>query len=81
VARGCKAPAPSALFTLDGEDIRRCPLALLTEETCRVLDLYPYFENGMMPVAGGVLDQSATFLEAVRLLRAEVAEHRATHPR
>ncbi len=79
IARGCTADAPAPVVTLDGEDLFRCPLVLLANATFQVLALFGAYENGLLPIAGGLLDQSATFLEAVRLLRGEVAEYRAKH--
>ncbi len=56
------------------EMLLRCPVAILPPEVWQVLEAYAPFERGLLPVAGGLLDQSATFCQAIRLLRAEVAE-------
>jgi hypothetical protein len=57
----------------------RCPNAVLSREpeVIEALDAYAHlrrqFSSGVWPNAGGLLDQSASFLEAVRILDAEFA--------
>ena len=60
--------------------MRRCPVATLPPEVWSVLEVYAAFEHGVLPVTGGLLDQAATFLEAIRVLRAEIAEHERKRP-
>lgn len=87
--RGCREPAPAPVFTLEWEDagetrredLWRCPLATLPHEVWEVLQFYGFAVQGILPAAGGLLDQSATFLAAVRTLQAEVAEHDRRHSR
>ena len=43
-----------------------CPLSYLTPDVHRFLELLPLAEKGTLPVGGGVLDQTASFLEAWR---------------
>jgi len=47
-----------------------CPNRI-SAEVHPTLDLIDFFHDGNMPVAGGVLDQSAWFLDAARFLKAE----------
>lgn len=73
IVRGCLAPAPTPVLLIDGEPIYRCPVALLTLETATLCRLYPHYTRGVLPVAGGLLDQTATFLDAMEVLAAEIA--------
>jgi hypothetical protein len=42
-----------------------------------LVSLADLFEKGVLPVAGGALDQSASFIEAARFLSVEDAIHKA----
>jgi hypothetical protein len=48
-----------------------CPLRIVPAETFGILDLAELMKEGLPPVAGGVLDQAKTFLDAARLVWAE----------
>ena len=56
------------------EQFYRCPYRYLTFDTVRFLRFYRFFKQGLLPVQGGVLDQSATFLRAVEIVEAEISE-------
>ena len=43
----------------------------------QIVQLADLFKKGVMPVAGGALDQSASFMEAVRFLESSEAQMRA----
>lgn len=58
-------------------EIKRCPKKLLTPETRRIMELYNHCHsvneagiqpNGILPMSGGLLDQSATLMEAFSIL-------------
>ena len=72
---GCEkdAPVPYEL-EMDGEviQLRRCPMRLLTATTHRALEFYGHYKQGHLPVAGGLLDQSATFLRAMSIIGGEI---------
>jgi hypothetical protein len=72
--RGCLEPAPAPVLDLDGESIHRCPVRHLTADVARLLKLYGHYRNGFLPVAGGVLDQTPQFLEAMAVIAQQVAE-------
>lgn len=71
---GMLSASAAAAYEVDGQRImlERCPLSSLTQETCAVLSFYPWLESGSWPVQGGVLDQSATFVHAVRIYSSEI---------
>ncbi|HUP80694.1 MAG TPA: hypothetical protein VM260_19245, partial [Pirellula sp.] len=51
-------------------EIKGCPNEYCREVAC-VIPMIDLFEKGLPPVNGGVLDQSAWFVDAVRLLANE----------
>lgn len=64
-------------------EIRRCPVTLLTDEVLDVMGLYNQCRsttqlglqpNGVFPESGGLLDQSATLIDAFRILDKYVNE-------
>jgi len=55
---------------------------LITEETEYWIKLFKHYENGILAVAGGVLDQPSIYLEAMEIIqqrtnfiRAEKMQH------
>lgn len=58
----------------DREHFYRCPVKLLTKETLEFLKYYRFFKDGIMPVAGGVYEQSGTFIRAVEIVNKELQE-------
>lgn len=54
-----------------------CPLSAYEPWAGDVIHLYGLLqENGLLPDRGGVLDQSAWFLDAVRVVKSEIAAGR-----
>ena len=58
---------------IDNEPIYDCPVKLVSKETAMLCRLYPHYTRGVLPVAGGLLEQSATYLAAMDVLSAEVS--------
>jgi hypothetical protein len=57
------------LCEIDGiGEIFRCPATFVNGPVSRILDLYPHYKNSILPKSGGLLDQSATFIEAVGVI-------------
>jgi hypothetical protein len=48
-------------------------LQKIPEYVWETMDLAELFEKGCPPVAGGVMDQTDAFLQAVRMIRSEKA--------
>ena len=49
-------------------DLDRCPLGILGEEAWLVLEAADLAARGLWPVAGGMLDQAASGLEAIQFV-------------
>jgi hypothetical protein len=48
---------------------RRCPRALTDDATIGLVESYAWLDRyGVLPIAGGMLDQHPKFLQAVRLI-------------
>lgn len=63
---GCQRCEHQGYFYLS-----ECPKQLVDSELYRMTRLAAYLENGLPPVAGGSLDQSAWFMEFVSTLQLE----------
>jgi len=57
----------------------RCPFAVVTNISARIIDYVGVVEAGFLPVEGGWEDQSATFTRAVRFAAGKKAEWMAAH--
>jgi hypothetical protein len=49
--------------------ITQCPQTLITEDVRTFLKFYGLSENGIMPVDGGALDQTQSFIDAMHYLQ------------
>jgi hypothetical protein len=72
--RGCDEKAPIAVFELDGERHYRCPYFYLTDEIWEFLSFYGHYKQGFLPDAGGIGDQSWTFITACSVLTGQLAK-------
>jgi len=61
---------------LDGEDIKQCPLTLITKETIIFTKLYTHYKNGFLPATGGILEQTVQFLLAMEVIDKAVQDNR-----
>lgn len=52
----------------------RCPSRALTKDTLSVLSFYSHYKNGFLPDSGGLLEQAATFLDAMNIIASAVTE-------
>ena len=70
--RGCgKAPALIPVFDLDGQAYYLCPWRVITPETIELIRHYWFFKDGLLPIGGGLWDQTEIFIEGIEVLRAE----------
>ena len=60
----CKGSGKEAFY--------HCPVKIVTKKTVEVIKFYKHYKNGYLPVAGGINDQSITFLKAVDILDREI---------
>ncbi len=52
--------------------LKRCPIKEVTQEGLEYLEAYKFYKNGVLPIAGGWLNQTQSFTEAVMLIDAEI---------
>jgi len=55
-------------------DVDRCPFAVVEGNAWRICEYVSLLEVGILPVAGGLEDQAASFLEALRFTQGLKAE-------
>lgn len=66
---GSNGPAPFLMFELEGViESRVCLLPMVTPWARQMLALYDHYKNNHLAIAGGVLDQPAGYLEAMRVI-------------
>ena len=66
-ARGCVEPLPEAI-TIEGYKVFNCPKSFVDSKTEEYIQAYFQWRNGHLPNAGGYMDQTAKFIEAVGLI-------------
>lgn len=59
-------------WELDGESIRRCPMAIVTDQSIEYVRVYNFFQKGYLPNPGGWLDQPAKLIEAIEFIETEM---------
>lgn len=69
--QGCEADAPAPVGYLNAEPMMRCPLSMVPTWCWSVLGLFPDWERGNLPSTGGVLDQPAPVVDAMRCIAQE----------
>ena len=69
---GCRTCGKSRDGTIE---IKRCPNYHLTPEVSMMIRAFGHFKSGFLPVAGGMQDQSATFVDAMGFLGSVVSHH------
>ncbi len=50
-------------------EIAECPLRIIDAETWQILEISDLFADGLPPIAGGVMDQTVSFICAHRLIQ------------
>jgi len=74
-ARGCRSPAQIPSFRFENKDFFHCPRRELTPQTLVYFRFFNFFQEGFLPVEGGLLDQPAKFLEAMEVLSLEQSKY------
>lgn len=74
---GSRGPASHAqwVVTLNGRtqvESRTCLLPMVEPEIAELVQLHGFYRDGLLPFSGGVLEQPAYYLEAMRLVAAAV---------
>lgn len=52
---------------------RICPRRLITPESRRMLELFQHYQAGFLAHSGGILDQPAKYVEAMRFISGVIA--------
>jgi hypothetical protein len=67
--RGCEEPTGRPFYDIpEYGELDRCPVTVLTNESREAMRFYSHWSDGRFPVAGGMLDQSNTLIEAMETL-------------
>lgn len=75
VHKDCDGSQGISDFNFDGENIHYCPLSVATPEIGQYLNLYTHYKNGYLPVAGGMLDQTARYTRMMGIIQSIVTEY------
>ncbi|MDD5108294.1 MAG: hypothetical protein PHC29_02110 [Candidatus Omnitrophica bacterium] len=71
--RGCAADSNiPEMWKIGDWEFSRCPRGLVTIKSIEYLNAYIFFKEGFLPNPGGWLDQPLKFIQAMRLIAAEV---------
>ena len=74
-ARGCLGPVQYPLFSFGGVDVFECPMKLMTPDTTRVVMLLAGCKQfGQLPSVGGVIHQTAAFMQAASIVEGTMNE-------
>lgn len=78
--RHCDAsnPSPFPVWVIPeiGLESRTCLLPMVDESSRQLLRLYGHYKNGLLPFAGGILDQPAVFGEAMELIELRISQQK-----
>ncbi len=67
--------SPHDTWTIPGvlERSPVCPARLITERSRFFLELHRHYKNGVLPIAGGLLDQPYAYMRAMTIIEEWVA--------
>jgi hypothetical protein len=63
-------------FSFEGEALKGCPLPMITQESATLIGQWPHYDKGYLPGAGGILDQTAIYVEGMTIINSEIMKHR-----
>lgn len=70
----CDGAGNGCTHCVDGDrSLHTCPRASLPAQICDFLHYFDLLEKGLPPVAGGALNQAASFNQATRFFRQQQA--------
>ena len=73
VDSGCEKDSPiPGVWKLYDWEFQRCPLKLITPQSAAYLRACTFFEKGYLPNAGGWIEQSNKFIEAMEIVEREI---------
>jgi hypothetical protein len=77
VDRGCEQDSPiPGRWKIRDISFQRCPLKVVTQESREYLRAYDMLEMNTLPHGKGYLHESQAYIDAMRTIRAEVADMR-----
>ena len=56
-------------MSIDGEDLMTCPVSTITPESYDALTAFQFYSDGILPVAGGWMDQPGHVMEEILIVR------------
>ena len=68
------------MIEIDGEQLTECPLKVVTGQSRLLISLRNMREQGILPEAGGLLDQPNIYTSAMNYLDHLHFEHRKNNP-
>ena len=74
--KDCDGSKQISRFKFEDEVIEQCPLTMITHESALLISQYPHYDKGYLPVAGGILDQTAVYVQAMAIISSEINQHR-----
>jgi hypothetical protein len=75
--RGCETEAKKTVVELDGAKLKRCPRRIMLDQPRFVSEvwwLFSRYVDGILPEHGGLYDQPAKYLAAMRTLESARAQ-------
>ncbi|GEM_PF-915575 len=73
IERGCERDSPIPGKWQIGEYVfQRCPKKEICADVGIYIQAYNFYKNGILPNAGGWLNQTAKFIEAINLIDSEM---------
>ena len=73
--KDCDGSKGWAKFKIDDVIMHKCPLPLITNMSARLIAQWPHYNQGYLPVTGGILEQTAVYVQAMALIGSEVNKH------
>ena len=61
-------PSKFPQWQIEGEELYACPKGMVTHESAEWLRYYSHYSKNMLPVAGGIIDQTARFVAAMEII-------------
>ncbi len=59
-------------WNFNGEDLIGCPVKSITEQSGDFIRAYRFFKYGMLPRAGGIIDQGIRYIQAMETIDREI---------
>jgi hypothetical protein len=72
--RGCDEPTATPQFEFEGENLDQCPMKFLKRQSLQYMRHFRFFQMGWLPQEGGIMDQTAKFVEAMEYLGIQFAK-------